>query len=110
MITEITLSNSQLKPDAHKNKKHKTSVKWRTLNPIYNEEFYFEASPHDLNKEMLILTVWDKDLGKSNDFLGSLQLGAQSKGERLQQWLDCIRLPDHFHEKWHCLAPDNPAH
>ncbi|XP_016952094.1 rabphilin-3A [Drosophila biarmipes] len=100
----------QLKPDAHKNKKHKTSVKWRTLNPIYNEEFYFEASPHDLNKEMLILTVWDKDLGKSNDFLGSLQLGAQSKGDRLQQWLDCIRLPDHFHEKWHCLAPDNPAH
>ncbi|XP_016975577.2 rabphilin-3A [Drosophila rhopaloa] len=100
----------QLKPDAHKNKKHKTSVKWRTLNPIYNEEFYFEASPHDLNKEMLILTVWDKDLGKSNDFLGSLQLGAQSKGDRLQQWLDCIRLPDHFHEKWHCLAPENPAH
>ncbi|XP_034119478.1 rabphilin-3A [Drosophila albomicans] len=100
----------QLKPDAHKNKKHKTSVKWRTLNPIYNEEFYFEASPHDLNKEMLILTVWDKDLGKSNDFLGSLQLGAQSKGDRLQQWLDCIRLPDHFHEKWHCLAPDNPTH
>ncbi|EDW63043.1 rabphilin-3A isoform X2 [Drosophila virilis] len=100
----------QLKPDVHKNKKHKTSVKWRTLNPIYNEEFYFEASPHDLNKEMLILTVWDKDLGKSNDFLGSLQLGAQSKGDRLQQWLDCIRLPDHFHEKWHCLAPDNPTH
>ncbi|XP_068159146.1 rabphilin-3A [Drosophila tropicalis] len=100
----------QLKPDAHKNKKHKTSVKWRTLNPVYNEEFYFEASPHDLNKEMLILTVWDKDLGKSNDFLGSLQLGAQSKGERLQQWLDCIRLPDHFHEKWHCLAADNPTH
>ncbi|KAM8719104.1 hypothetical protein ACLKA7_011762 [Drosophila subpalustris] len=100
----------QLKPDAHKNKKHKTSVKWRTLNPIYNEEFYFEASPHDLNKEMLILTVWDKDLGKSNDFLGSLQLGAQSKGDRLQQWQDCIRLPDHFHEKWHCLAPDNPTH
>ncbi|ALC49072.1 Rph [Drosophila busckii] len=100
----------QLKPDAHKNKKHKTSVKWRTLNPIFNEEFYFEASPHDLNKEMLIVTVWDKDLGKSNDFLGSLQLGAQSKGERLQQWLDCIRLPDHFHEKWHALAPDNPTH
>ncbi|TDG40861.1 hypothetical protein AWZ03_012724 [Drosophila navojoa] len=100
----------QLKPDAHKNKKHKTSVKWRTLNPVFNEEFYFEASPHDLNKEMLILTVWDKDLGKSNDFLGSLQLGAQSKGDRLQQWLDCIRLPDHFHEKWHCLASDNPTH
>ncbi|KAI8116645.1 Double C2-like domain-containing protein beta [Lucilia cuprina] len=85
-------------------------VKWRTLNPIYNEEFHFEASPHDLNKQSIIITVWDKDLGKSNDFLGSLIIGFNSKGERLQQWLDCIRLPDHFHEKWHCLAGENPLH
>ncbi|XP_037881195.1 synaptotagmin-like protein 4 isoform X1 [Glossina fuscipes] len=100
----------QLKPDFHRNKKYKTSIKWRTLNPIYNEEFQFEASPHDLNKQCLILTVWDKDLGKSNDFLGSLVIGHNSKGERLQQWLDCIRLPDHVHEKWHCLSGDNPLH
>ncbi|XP_037935358.1 uncharacterized protein LOC119669516 [Teleopsis dalmanni] len=100
----------QLKPDPHKNKKYKTSIKWRTLNPIYNEEFYFEASPHDLTKQMLIITVWDKDIGKSNDFLGSLIIGYNSKGNRLQQFLDCIRLPDHFHEKWHCLAGDNPLH
>uniref|UniRef100_A0A1I8NVG9 Rabphilin n=1 Tax=Stomoxys calcitrans TaxID=35570 RepID=A0A1I8NVG9_STOCA len=100
----------QMKPDCHRNKKCKTSVKWRTLNPIYNEEFNFEAGPHDLNKQSLILTVWDKDLGKSNDFLGSLVIGHNSKGERLQQWLDCIRLPDHYHEKWHCLAGDNPLH
>ncbi|XP_058978533.1 rabphilin-3A-like [Musca domestica] len=100
----------QMKPDSHRNKKYKTSVKWRTLNPIYNEEFHFEAGPHDLNKQSLVLTVWDKDLGKSNDFLGSLVIGHNSKGERLQQWLDCIRLPDHYHEKWHCLAGDNPLH
>lgn len=105
-----SLPSRQMKPDSHRNKKYKTSVKWRTLNPIYNEEFHFEAGPHDLNKQSLVLTVWDKDLGKSNDFLGSLVIGHNSKGERLQQWLDCIRLPDHYHEKWHCLAGDNPLH
>ncbi|XP_039959254.1 rabphilin-3A [Bactrocera tryoni] len=100
----------QLKPDSHKNKKYKTGVKWRTLNPIYREEFYFESSPHDLNKQTLYITVWDKDIGKSNDFLGSLVIGYNSKGERLQQWLDCIKLPDHFHEKWHCLSGEHPTH
>lgn len=100
----------QLKPDSHKNKKYKTGVKWRTLNPIYREEFYFESSPHDLNKQTLFITVWDKDIGKSNDFLGSLVIGYNSKGERLQQWLDCIKLPDHFHEKWHCLSGEHPTH
>lgn len=96
-----------MKPDSHRNKKCKTHVKWRTLNPIFNEEFQFESSPQDLNKQALILTVWDKDIGKSNDFLGSLVIGYNSKGERLQQWMDCIRLPDQYHEKWHCLAGDN---
>ncbi|XP_055846039.1 rabphilin-3A isoform X2 [Episyrphus balteatus] len=99
----------QLKPDTHK-KKYKTGVKWRNLNPAFNEEFVFEASPHDLNKQSLIITVWDKDIGKSNDFLGSLILGCNSKGERLKQWNDCVRLPDHVHEKWHCLSADNPSH
>lgn len=110
------MQNRQLKPDSHRNKKHKTSVKWRNLNPIFNEEFYFETRPNELDKQSLIITVWDKgmshfcislfilfrpshfnvlvfmycvfvffslwneDLGKSNDFLGSLVIGYASKG------------------------------
>lgn len=65
----------------------------------------FETRPNDLDKQTLLLSVWDKDIGKSNDFLGSLVLsGTTSKGRRLKQWRDCIRLPDHYHEQWHCLA------
>lgn len=74
-----------LKPDHHR-KKCKTSVKWRTLNPIYNEEFCFETRPNEMDKQMLVITVWDKDIGKSDDFLGSLIIGHNSKGTRLQQW------------------------
>lgn len=103
----MSISNSQLKPDSHRNKKHKTSVKWRNLNPVFNEEFYFETRPNELmDKQSLIITVWDKDLGKSNDFLGSLVIGHASKGKRLKQWKDCIRLPDCFHDQWHYLSND----
>ncbi|XP_055386855.1 double C2-like domain-containing protein beta isoform X2 [Condylostylus longicornis] len=99
----------QLKPDSHR-KKYKTNVKWRNLNPIFNEEFLFETRPNDLDKQCLIITVWDKDLGKSNDFLGSLILGHNSKGRRLKQWQDCVKLPDHYHEQWHCLSNEQPSH
>lgn len=80
------------------------------MNPIFNEEFSFETRPNEMDKQALIFTVWDKDIGKSNDFLGSLVIGYNSKGRRLKQWKDCIRLPDHFHEQWHCLSGEQHPH
>lgn len=82
-------------------------MKWRNLNPIFNEEYSFETRPNELDKQSLIITVWDKDIGKSNDFLGSLVIGYNSKGRRLKQWKDCIRLPDYSHEQWHYLSSDH---
>ncbi|CRK92213.1 CLUMA_CG005704, isoform B [Clunio marinus] len=99
----------QLRPDSNR-KKFKTSIKWRNLNPVFNEEFFFETRPNDLDKQTLIITVWDRDIGKSNDFLGSLILGQISKGRRLKQWKDCIILPDQYHEQWHFLSSDLPHH
>ncbi|CAH0685770.1 unnamed protein product [Chilo suppressalis] len=92
-----------LDPDPY-HKKHKTSIKWRNLNPVWNEEFCFETRPTELSRQNLTLTVWDKDYGKPNDFLGSLILGATSKGRRLKHWMDCIKFPDHRHEQWHSLT------
>ncbi|XP_070496175.1 double C2-like domain-containing protein beta isoform X2 [Chironomus tepperi] len=100
----------QLRPDSYR-KKYKTSIKWRNLNPVFNEEFFFETRPNDLDKQTLFITVWDKDIGKSNDFLGSLILGQCSKGRRLKQWRDCLLLPDQYHEQWHCLSSEHiPQH
>ncbi|KOB71725.1 Uncharacterized protein OBRU01_13293, partial [Operophtera brumata] len=83
---------------------HKSSIKWRNLNPVWNEEFPFETRPTELSRQNLTLTVWDKDYGKPNDFLGSLVLGSSSKGRRLKHWMDCIKFPDHKHEQWHSLT------
>lgn len=49
---------------------YSTSVKWKTLNPEWNEEFVFGIRLTDLMKVTLCLSMWDKDFGKSNDYLG----------------------------------------
>lgn len=57
-------------------------MKWKNLNPVYNEEFAFETRPTELYIQSLYITVFDKDYGKSNDYLGGLILGGSgSKGE-----------------------------
>ncbi|XP_046410620.1 rabphilin-3A isoform X3 [Neodiprion fabricii] len=85
---------------------YNTGIKWKTLNPEWNEEFAFETRLTDLTSQMLCLSVWDKDLGKSNDYLGGLILSCSSKGERLRHWIDAIKFPDHRHQAWHSLQED----
>lgn len=95
-----------LRPDPY-HRKHKTSIKWKNLNPVYNEEFTFESRPNELATQSLHIAVWDKDYGKSNDYLGGLIVGGLgSKGRRLKHWLDMIRYPDHRHDHWHNLTDD----
>ncbi|XP_065201390.1 rabphilin-3A isoform X2 [Planococcus citri] len=90
--------------------KYKTSIKWKNLNPVYNEEFIIDTKITDLSRKSLIITVWDKDPGRSNDYLGSLELGCHSKGERLRQWIDMIKYPDHKHEGVHNLSEEVIRH
>lgn len=83
---------------------YNTSVKWKTLNPEWNEEFVFGIRLADLTKVTLCLSMWDKDFGKSNDYLGGLALGCNSKGARLRHWIDVIKFPDYRHPAWHNLT------
>lgn len=71
-----------LKPDPY-HKKYKTSVKWKNLNPEFHEEFAFETRPTELCTQSLYIVVYDKDYGKSNDYLGGLIVGGSgSKGKQ----------------------------
>nr|XP_033341825.1 synaptotagmin-like protein 4 [Megalopta genalis] len=81
-----------------------TTIKWKTLNPKWNEEFIFTMRLTDLTKLALYITVWDKDFGKNNDYLGGLELSSNSKGARLKHWIDTIKFPDHQHQAWHNLT------
>ncbi|XP_041816270.1 double C2-like domain-containing protein beta [Chelmon rostratus] len=98
-----------LRPDMGKKAKNKTQIKKKTLNPEFNEEFSYEIKHGELAKKTLDISVWDYDMGKSNDFIGGCQLGIQAKGECLKHWYECLKNKDKKIERWHVLLNDNNA-
>uniref|UniRef100_A0A3B5PRH4 Rabphilin 3A homolog (mouse), a n=1 Tax=Xiphophorus maculatus TaxID=8083 RepID=A0A3B5PRH4_XIPMA len=70
-------------------------------------EFSYEIKHAELAKKTLDVSVWDYDMGKSNDFIGGCQLGIQAKGESLKHWYECLKNKDKKIERWHVLLNDN---
>ncbi|XP_048092612.1 rabphilin-3A-like [Alosa alosa] len=96
-----------LKPDMGKKAKQKTQIKKKTLNPEFNEEFSYEIKHAELAKKTLGISVWDYDIGKSNDYIGGCQLGITAKGEQLKHWYECLKNKDKKIERWHTLLNAN---
>ncbi|XP_074551981.1 double C2-like domain-containing protein alpha [Halichoeres trimaculatus] len=97
-----------LKPDIEKKSKHKTTVMKKTLNPEFNEEFFYEISLSELTNKTLEVTVWDYDLGRSNDFIGGVCLSCHSQGDALRHWMDCLKNQGRRVERWHILTNELP--
>ncbi|XP_047222904.1 double C2-like domains, delta [Girardinichthys multiradiatus] len=93
-----------LQPDMGKKSKYKTSVKKKTLNPEFNEEFSYEVTLDQLAKKTLEISVWDYDLGMSNDFIGGVELGINATGQRLRHWFECLKNKGKKVEYWHTLT------
>ncbi|XP_032899629.1 rabphilin-3A-like isoform X2 [Amblyraja radiata] len=97
-----------LKPDMGKKAKQKTQTKKKTLNPEFNEEFFYDIKHSDLAKKTLAFSVWDYDIGKTNDYIGSIILGINAKGDCLKHWYECLKNKDKKTERWHTLYNANP--
>ncbi|XP_029985958.1 double C2-like domain-containing protein alpha [Sphaeramia orbicularis] len=97
-----------LKPDSQKKSKHKTAVMKKTLNPEFNQEFFYDISLSELSSKTLEVTVWDYDLGRSNDFIGGVCLGCQSQGDALRHWMECLKNKGQRVERWHILTNELP--
>ncbi|XP_047141601.1 synaptotagmin-like protein 4 isoform X2 [Hydra vulgaris] len=98
-----------LLPDPQKHTKQKTAIKKKTLNPEFNEEFTYKIAHHELAKRTLHITVWDHDVGRTNDFIGGITLGIQSTPEALKHWFETLKTADKKVIKWHTLSEDCPA-
>ncbi|RDD47301.1 Double C2-like domain-containing protein beta [Trichoplax sp. H2] len=90
-----------LRPDKYKITKQKTSVKRRTLNPKFNAVFKYKYAHSELAGKTLDIQVWDRDIGRKNDFIGGVYLGKDSSGDQLRHWFQTLKTPNakftHFH-------------
>ncbi|KHJ49187.1 C2 domain protein [Trichuris suis] len=93
-----------LKSETNKIRQAKTEVKKRTLNPVYNQLFRFNLSYEEMAGVSLCVQVWDKDVGKHDDFIGSLELGTSARGECMKHWIECIQNPNKIVKRWHRLT------
>ncbi|XP_069865911.1 double C2-like domain-containing protein gamma [Dipodomys merriami] len=98
-----------LHPNGGKKSKYKTSVRRKTLNPEFNEEFFYPGRREELAQKALLVSVWDYDLGTADDFIGGVQLSSQASGERLRHWHECLGRCDHRLELWHPLDDTPPC-
>ncbi|XP_039091463.1 double C2-like domain-containing protein gamma [Hyaena hyaena] len=92
-----------LHPNVGKRSKYKTSVRKKTLNPEFNEEFFYAGPREELAQKTLLVSVWDYDLGTADDFIGGVQLSSHASGERQRHWCECLGLSDCRLELWHPL-------
>lgn len=89
-------------------KKKKTSIKKRTLNPYYNESFTFEVPFEQLQKVQLVVTVVDYDRIGTSEPIGRVILGCNSTGSALRHWSDMLASPRRPIAQWHTLQePDD---
>ncbi|XP_025023968.1 synaptotagmin-like protein 2 isoform X6 [Python bivittatus] len=65
---------SYLLPEKHKLGKRKTSVKKKTLNPVYNEILRYKVEKDVLETQRLNVSVWHHDTFGRNSFLGEVEL------------------------------------
>nr|XP_020028456.1 double C2-like domain-containing protein gamma [Castor canadensis] len=97
-----------LHPNSGKKSKYKTSVRRKTLNPEFNEEFFYAGPREELAQKVLLVSVWDYDLGTADDFIGGVQLSGQASGECLRHWHECLGRSDRRLELWHPLDGTPP--
>ncbi|XP_072103447.1 synaptotagmin-like protein 1 [Mobula birostris] len=65
---------SYLLPDKSSQSKRKTSVKKKTLNPMYNEQLMYKLEKAELQSRTLNLSVWHRDHFGHNLFLGEVEI------------------------------------
>ncbi|XP_021490242.1 double C2-like domain-containing protein gamma isoform X5 [Meriones unguiculatus] len=98
-----------LHPSSGKKSKYKTSVRRKTLNPEFNEEFFYAGHREELAQKALLVSVWDYDLGTADDFIGGVQLSGRANGECLRHWRECLGRCDRRLEVWHLLDSVPPT-
>ena len=89
----------------------KTSVKYKTLAPEYNERFSYEVTDSmkmgmDMENMTISLNIYDHDHFKMNNKMGNISIGkdAPTKLGR-QHWAKVLKYPQQQISFWHPIQP-----
>uniref|UniRef100_A0A8C8VKM3 Synaptotagmin-like protein 2 n=1 Tax=Pelusios castaneus TaxID=367368 RepID=A0A8C8VKM3_9SAUR len=89
-----------LLPEKYKLGKRKTSVRKKTLNPVYNEILRYKIDKALVKTQKLNLSVWHNDTFGRNSFLGEVELDL-----RTWDWNDKLNKQ----MNWYPLKPRTPT-
>lgn len=92
-----------LKFGATRMEKKKTSIKMRTLNPVYNESFFFEIPWDKIREAAIEVIVMDFDKVGRNEMIGKIILSSKSGPLETRHWNDMITKPRQQVAQWHLL-------
>lgn len=84
----------------------RSSIKYKTLNPIFNESFHFDLLGSRIEDIQLDILVVDSDR-KWDDIIGLVQFNRESSTESSanKHWEEMLLSPQ-FVSQWHTLKPN----
>jgi Ca2+-dependent lipid-binding protein len=88
--------------------KKKTTVREKTLNPIFEETLCFHVGLDQIRATSLLVTVMDFDRIGRNEPIGSVVLGSKSGPSEIKHWTEMftkVRTPV---TQWHVLKNCEP--
>lgn len=75
----------------------------RTLNPVYNESFFFEIPWDKIREAAIEVIVMDFDKVGRNEMIGKIILSSKSGPLETRHWNDMITKPRQQVAQWHLL-------
>lgn len=92
-----------LMQDGKKMEKKRTSIKQKTLNPIFNETLTFQVSLDKIRNTNLLVSVMDFDRCGRNEPIGQLLLGTKSAPNEVKHWSEMFSKARQEVAQWHLL-------
>ena len=83
--------------------KKKTTIKKRSLNPVFNESFIFDIPWEKMRESSLDVAVMDFDKLGRNELIGKIILGGHSGPMETRHWNDMVSKPRQQVAQWHLL-------
>ncbi|XP_060530448.1 synaptotagmin-10-like [Cylas formicarius] len=90
-------------------RKKKTSVKYNTLSPVYNEALVFDVPEENINDVSLVVKVIDYDRIGLNELMGCTVIGPSFIGKGRDHWTEMLDNPRKPVAQWYPLMESVPA-